>query len=348
MPRNIEIKARVADESRLRRRIEALCSAAPERLVQHDTFYRGARGRLKLRRFADGSAELIHYERADATGPRSSVYSRCAVDEPDALAVVLERAFGVLGVVRKERLLYLAGETRVHLDRVDGLGTFVELEVVLAPEQTEAYGRGRASELMGELGIEATDLVAAAYVDLLAVARGRGAAAHPGAEPLSPVEVSLAPLTPADWPAIRSIYREGIETGMATFETELPDWPEWDRAHLAACRLVALHAGRVVGWAALLPVSARPCYRGVAEVSVYVAPVAQRFGIGRALLTRLIADSAAAGIWTLQAGIFRENQASLSLPATCGFRRVGVRERVGQLRGEWRDVVLLERRRPEA
>jgi phosphinothricin acetyltransferase len=151
-------------------------------------------------------------------------------------------------------------------------------------------------------------------------------------------------LTPEDWPAVQAIYREGIASGDATFELDAPAWPEWDAAHLRACRLVAVDGDGVVGWAALSAASGRAVYAGVAEVSVYVAAAWRRRGIGRALLERLIADSETAGIWTLQAGIFPENEASISLHERCGFRLVGRRERLGRHHGRWRDVLLLERR----
>ncbi|MBN1995191.1 MAG: N-acetyltransferase [Anaerolineae bacterium] len=149
---------------------------------------------------------------------------------------------------------------------------------------------------------------------------------------------------PEDWPTVQAIYREGLDTGQATFETKVPDWAAWDKNHLPDCRLVAKSNGLVVGWAALSPVSRRFVYRGVAEVSIYLAAAARGQGIGKALLQALIAESERAGIWTLQAGIFPENIASLTLHQACGFREVGVRERIGQMNGVWRDVVLLERR----
>lgn len=148
----------------------------------------------------------------------------------------------------------------------------------------------------------------------------------------------------ADWPAVRAIYAEGIATRNATFETDTPEWGAWDRAHLDACRLVARVDGEVAGWAALSPVSDRCVYGGVAEVSVYVASDASGRGVGTALMRALIAASEEAGIWTLQAGIFPENEASIALHRRHGFRPVGVRERLGQHHGQWRDVALLERR----
>ena len=153
-------------------------------------------------------------------------------------------------------------------------------------------------------------------------------------------------LRPQDWPVVRAVYEAGIATGNATFETGAPSWEAWDAAHLAAHRLVAAEGGRVLGWAALAPVSDRCAYAGVAEDSVYVAPDAQGRGVGGRLLEALVSGAEQAGIWTIQTGIFPENQASVRLHQGCGFRVVGVRERLGQLHGRWRDVLLLERRSP--
>ena len=155
--------------------------------------------------------------------------------------------------------------------------------------------------------------------------------------------MNLRELRSGDWPAVRAIYEDGIRSGDATFETETPSWERWDAAH-PELRLVAERDGSVVGWAALSPASARDCYRGVGEVSVYVAAEARGDGLGRALLDELVERSEQAGYWTLSAGVFPENEASLRLHKACGFREVGVRERLGELGGVWRDVVLLERR----
>jgi L-amino acid N-acyltransferase YncA/tRNA(Arg) A34 adenosine deaminase TadA len=151
-------------------------------------------------------------------------------------------------------------------------------------------------------------------------------------------------LEAADWPRVAAIYGEGIAGGLATFETELPSWQEWDAAHLGYCRLVARRGDEVLGWAALSPASRRSCYAGVAEASVYVAADARRQGVGRALLEALIRESEAHGIWTLQAATLAENAASLRLQAECGFRVIGRRERIAMLKGVWRDTVLTERR----
>ena len=147
-----------------------------------------------------------------------------------------------------------------------------------------------------------------------------------------------------DWEEVRGIYLEGIATGNATFETDAPSWEHWDAAHVREPRLVARDDEGLLGWASLSNVSERCVYAGVAEVSVYVAESARGRGVGRKLLEALIERSEAAGIWTLQAGIFPENIASIAIHRRCGFRVVGTRERLGQLAGRWRDVMLLERR----
>ena len=148
----------------------------------------------------------------------------------------------------------------------------------------------------------------------------------------------------ADRDAVLSIYGEGIATGHATFETAAPAWEAWDRGHMPAARLVAEDDKGLAGWAALSAVSGRCVYAGVAEVSVYVAARARGRGVGRGLLARLIEESERAGLWTLQAGIFPENEGSLKLHRAFGFRDVGRRERIGKMNGRWRDVLLLERR----
>jgi L-amino acid N-acyltransferase YncA len=156
--------------------------------------------------------------------------------------------------------------------------------------------------------------------------------------------VAIAALEPADWDDVARIYAEGIATGMATFETDVPQWPEWDESHLPGHRFVARTQAETLGWAALAPVSSRCVYAGVAEVSVYVAAAARGRGVGTTLLAALVASSEAAGLWTLEAGILPENTASLRMHERAGFRVVGRRERLGRMHGGWRDVLLLERR----
>ncbi|MGH9366214.1 MAG: GNAT family N-acetyltransferase [Thermoanaerobaculia bacterium] len=155
---------------------------------------------------------------------------------------------------------------------------------------------------------------------------------------------AIEPMAPGDWEEVRRIYLEGIAKGDATFETEAPSFPQWDAAHRREARLVARGEGSLLGWAALSPISPRRVYAGVAEVSVYVARAARGRGIGKSLLTELVRRSEQTGVWTLQAGIFPENEASLALHRGCGFRLVGTRRRLARLAGIWRDVMLLERR----
>jgi L-amino acid N-acyltransferase YncA len=155
--------------------------------------------------------------------------------------------------------------------------------------------------------------------------------------------MQIRALDESDWPHVSRVYAEGIATGNATFEVEPPAWERWDAAH-PALRLVAVEDGRVAGWAALSPYSDRRCYRGVAEESVYVAASARGKGVGRALLGELIALAEADGYWTLLAGVFPENVASLALHESMGFRVVGTHQGLGELDGVWRDVILLERR----
>jgi L-amino acid N-acyltransferase YncA len=154
----------------------------------------------------------------------------------------------------------------------------------------------------------------------------------------------IVPMTEQHWEAVREIYEQGIATGNATFETSLPDWKEWNERHLPTCRLAALADGKVLGWAALSRVSSRRVYKGVAEVSIYVADEARGRGIGRKLLSALVEASEQNGIWTLQAGILAENVVSIGLHQRAGFRIVGTRERIGCRDGRWRDTVLMERR----
>jgi phosphinothricin acetyltransferase len=158
------------------------------------------------------------------------------------------------------------------------------------------------------------------------------------------VPINITPLTAGDWPQVADIYAAGIATRLATFETRVPAWDAWDRGHLPFARLAARAADRLVGWAALSPFSSRQVYAGVAEVSVYVADAVQGQGVGRRLLTALIAAAEEHGVWTLQARIFPENEASVTLHQKLGFRIVGRRERLARLDGVWRDVLLLERR----
>ena len=162
------------------------------------------------------------------------------------------------------------------------------------------------------------------------------------------MEITIRPMLPDDYPAVAQIYEEGIATGNATFQTKAPNWESWDNDHLTFGRLVAENRdGEVIAWAALVPVSGRCVYAGIAELSVYVSESARGLGIGRLLMEKLIFESENNGIWTLQAGLFPENIGSMHLHLKTGFRQIGYRERVGQMAdGRWRDTLLFERRSP--
>lgn len=160
------------------------------------------------------------------------------------------------------------------------------------------------------------------------------------------MRVTLRAMTEADWPDVTAIWAEGIATGQATFETEPPSFAAFDASRRTEGRLVAELDGAVVGWAALSPVSSRPCYAGVAEDSVYVASAACGRGVGRLLMDTLVAAAADAGVWTIQTSVFPENAASMALHARAGFRVVGRRERIAELGGVWRDTLFLELRLP--
>lgn len=167
MARNIEIKARSSNFAEQARTAARIADGPPVLIEQTDTFFHVSFGRLKLREFSDGAAELIQYTRTDSFGPKQSTYVRSPVQEPRSLKEALAAALGVRAVVKKTRTLFLVGQTRIHLDEVSGLGRFIELEVVLRPEQSEAEGAVVAEQLMSELGVQQGDLVAEAYVDLL-------------------------------------------------------------------------------------------------------------------------------------------------------------------------------------
>jgi len=156
----------------------------------------------------------------------------------------------------------------------------------------------------------------------------------------------IEPIVAGDWEGVREIYLEGIATKVATFETRAPSWEAWDESHLPRPRLKAVEGGTIAGWTALAPVSRRAVYAGVAELSIFIAEGLRGRGVGKSLLTALVAASEELGIWTLQAGIISSNRASIALHRACGFREVGVRERLGSLEGVWHDVVLMERRSP--
>jgi len=157
-------------------------------------------------------------------------------------------------------------------------------------------------------------------------------------------EITIRTMTTNDWESVAEIYKQGIETGNATFQKEIPTREEWDNGHLKTCRLIAEKDKTIVGWAALTAVSGRCVYAGVAEVSVYISSHFRGLKIGAKLLEKLIAASENEGLWTLQAGIFPENEASLKIHKNLGFREVGYREKIGKMHGTWRNTILMERR----
>ena len=156
--------------------------------------------------------------------------------------------------------------------------------------------------------------------------------------------MQIREMQPADWDSVATIYAEGIATGYATFEKSIPTYEVWDSAHLKSCRMVVVDNNIILGWAALSPVSSRSVYGGVAEVSVYVAKAYFGKGVGKMLILHLISESEKIGLWTLQSGIFPENESSIALHKKVGFRYIGKRERVGQSDGIWKDNLLFERR----
>ena len=158
------------------------------------------------------------------------------------------------------------------------------------------------------------------------------------------MNITFRHLVSEDWKRASEIYAEGIATGNATFEQIIPTWEEWDKSHLKTCRIIAELAGELAGWACLSPVSDRCVYGGVAEASVYIKKVHRGKGVGTELLNKLIEESEQEGFWTLQAGVFSENTASLKLIEKLGFRQIGYREKVGKMNGVWRNTILLERR----
>ena len=157
-------------------------------------------------------------------------------------------------------------------------------------------------------------------------------------------KITIKSMLPEHWPEVSIIYQDGVETGMATFEKEIPSWEVWDSNHIKACRIIAVLNKKIVGWAALSPVSSRCVYGGVGEVSVYVSNGFRGNQIGEKLLRRLIMESEENGLWTIQSGVFPENIGSIKLHEKVGFRKIGYREKIGALNGVWKDNILLEKR----
>lgn len=357
MPRNVEIKARVADPARLRRAAEALATDAPVEIAQDDTFFRCNDGRLKLRAFADGRGELIFYRRADRRGPTTSHYAIVPTASAAALRAALTDACGAVGRVRKRRVLVRCGRTRIHLDEVDGLGHFVELEVVLADGEPEAGGIAEAHALMARLGIGDADLEDRAYVDLLADALvDRGAAADagggerpprsrpPGATvpPAGPDAVYVRRLVPDDAPAHRALMLEAFAhhpeafTSTAAERAALP--LAWWQARLAPASHEALFGAydgeRLAGCVGLaLEQRARTRHKALL-FGMYVAPDYRARGVGGRLVDAALAQArATAGVELVQLTVTERNAAALELYRSRGFVEWGVEPRAVTLDG---------------
>lgn len=159
------------------------------------------------------------------------------------------------------------------------------------------------------------------------------------------MDYSIEEMKPENWEAVAKIYMEGIKTGKATFQSELPSFEDWDKGHMKVCRLVAYDGNNVLGWAALSPTSSRCVYKGVAEVSIYIGEAYRGKGVGRSILSNLVRLSEENGIWSLYSAIVRENSSSIALHKSCGFREIGVREKIAKMPdGVWHDTVLMEHR----
>lgn len=334
MPRNVEIKARVADPARLRRAAEALATAAPVEIAQDDTFFRGATGRLKLRAFADGTGELIHYRRADAHGPKTSHYEIVPVPSADALRTTLADAYGTVGRVRKRRVLLMCGRTRIHLDDVAGLGHFLELEVVLTDGEAEERGRAEARALMERFGVTDADLVDRAYVDLLADAARPATARGP--------EAAVRRLVPADAAAHRALMLEAFtrhpEAFTSTAEERAALPLEWWQARLAPASREALFGAfdgdRLAGTVGLaFEPRARTRHKALL-FGMYVAPEHRARGLGGRLVDAALDHARATpGVELVQLTVTEHNVAALELYRSRGFVEWGVEPRAVTLDG---------------
>lgn len=336
MPRNIEIKARIPSVAELLPRAAAIATQGPFAIAQDDTFFHCPTGRLKLRAFSDTAGELIFYRRADQQGPKESFYVRTATAEPAQLREALTLAHGQAGRVRKQRTLFLTGRTRIHLDEVEGLGAFLELEVALEAHAPAEAGVREAHALMARLGVDAAQLVEGAYVDLLA--RGGEARQH-AATPVAPAGPS--PLAASDADArgttgttVRQAQAADLEPVAELFDLyrQFYDQPA-DRAlarqfigeRLArqeSVVLLAQSAGGLLGFCQLYPsfcsVEARPIY---VLYDLFVQPAARRAGVGRLLLQAAEARALQDGKARLDLTTARKNTGAQALYASLGWVR---------------------------
>ncbi len=339
MPANIEIKARVADLDGLRRAVLS-CSDQPVQILdQEDVFFNGANGRLKLRIFPDNRGELIQYERSDQSGPKQSSYAIARSSDANQFRDVLERAYGELIVVKKRRELYLCGQTRIHLDEVEGLATFMELEVVLERDQSPAEGETIARDLMARLGIAEVDLVTCAYADLLL---------NRTPDVRHTATIRTAQLD--DLEAIVEIYNQAVSLKSVTADTEpvsIDSRRPWFHAHPPQRYpiWVAVSEGSLAGWCSLSPYRpGRAALRHTAEISYYVNEGHRRQGIASQLIAHALENSPELDLKTLFALVLGRNAASCGLLEKLGFRLWGRLPRVADFDGEECDHLIFGRR----
>jgi len=348
MPANIEIKAVVRDFAALQQRAAALSDTPVEVIPQEDIFFVTAKGRLKLRLLAPGRAQLVYYERPDQGGPKRSNYHIFTTDNPEDLKTALSLALGVRGVVRKTRSLYMIGQTRLHLDEVEGLGNFMELEVVLRPGQSDADGRVIAGDLMAKLGILSADLVEGAYIDLLEKLRMD----RPAFPALRTERLLLRELRPGDAPAVFEIFRrEDVNTWLDRDPMQVIE--EAERSIRSRMSLFANGFGfrwaispeddpdRLIGSCGYFSVR-----RGTAtvEMGYELHPDYWRRGIMTEALRAVIAFSYGGQtllpVHRIEALVMPGNTGSIRLLEKLGFRNEGLRREFGFWRGSHQDVLL--------
>ena len=364
MARNVEIKAKVADMPALEAQALALATQPPRWIAQDDQFFPCPQGRLKLRTFEDGSGELIFYRRPDEAGPKTSHYEITHTPEPERLREVLRQAHGSAGRVRKRRLLVMVGRTRVHLDHVEGLGTFMELEVVLAPGEDERAGMAEAHALMAQLGVPLDACVQGAYVDLLGAAQGRpslrgageAGAEAPARRPMP--SLTLRPVSVDDLAALRDFeftHRAWFEArinarppsyyepgGLEQAVAQATEQSRLGQAH----QILAWVDGQLAGRVNLTAITR--AHHQSAELGYRVAPGFE----GRGIATQMVAWAlqqafGPLGLRRVQARVRAGHGASLRVLEKNGFVRFGQSRASFELQGQWHDTVWLECHAPD-
>ncbi len=340
MSRNVEVKARIASVESFSRTVAAIADGGPTGIVQDDTFFACEAGRLKLRALSDDDGELIFYRRADQREPKESFYVRAPTSTPDRLRDVLSLAYGRAGRVRKHRTLYTIGRTRVHLDRVDDLGDFLELEVVLADDEPTDAGVAEAHRLMRRLGVDASDLVDRSYVDLLTA---RGAASR--ADRRESAAAIVRRLGVADAPALVALRREALETAPLAFRASLDDdrllTPGSAAAMLADAEHQAVFAhfdARGLAGMVGLARASRTKERHRGQIwGMYVAARARNVGAGRRLLDAAIEQGRAWDLEQLHLSVTDAAPVAARLYRSAGFRPWGRDTRALQHDGRFVD-----------